>query len=304
MNTVAEMDGAAVAGVCDVDADAADQAAEAFDAAAYTDHHDLYDGEALDAAFVVVPPFAHDDQELAAVDAGLDLFVEKPLGLAAATAHEIRERIDAAGAVAAVGYQIRNEAATARALDLIEGRTVRLLEGYYRAGLPGVPWWRVQERSGGQLVEQATHVYDLLRLFGGEIETVSAYGGSRVVDEIDFSDAVAATVRHENGTVGSVVSSSATPEGDGTEEGRGLRILAEGCHLHLRGNRLDGTVDGEAVSFEGENDPDRDVVTEFVDAASDGDPDAVRCDYADACRTFEATLAAVESVETGRPVEP
>ncbi|MFB6217908.1 MAG: Gfo/Idh/MocA family protein [Halobacteriaceae archaeon] len=303
METLADRDDARIVGACDIDADTAEAAAADFGATAYTDHHELYDEEPLDAVFVVLPPFAHEDQELAAVDAGLDLFVEKPLALTRETARDIRDAIEDAGAVAAVGYQMRHNAATERALDIVSGRAVRLLEGYYRAGLPGVPWWRVRARSGGQVVEQATHVYDLARLFGGDVAEVSAYGGRRVVEEIDFPDAVTANLRHESGAVANVVSSSKTPEGDGTEEGRGIRILAEGCRLHLHGNTLEGTADGDRVAFEGENDPDEDVVGAFVEASAAGDPGAVGCDYADAYRTFEATLAVTESIDSGAPVE-
>jgi len=40
----------------------------------------------LDAVFVCLPPFAHDDQEIMAAERGLDLFVEKPLALSASKA--------------------------------------------------------------------------------------------------------------------------------------------------------------------------------------------------------------------------
>jgi predicted dehydrogenase len=303
METLDALDSAAVVGVCDIDEETAGEAAAAHDAAAYTDHHALYEEESLDAAFVVLPPFAHEDQELAAVDHGLDLFVEKPLALSTEKAHEIRDAIEEAGVVSAVGYQLRYAAAVERAAEILADRTVRMVEGYYKAGLPGVPWWRVYEQSGGQVVEQATHVYDLMRLFGGEIAEISAYGGRRVVEEIDFADAVSANLRFENGAVGSVASASSTPEGAGAERGRGARILAEDCNLHLQRNYLSGVVDGEEIEFDGQNDTDDDVVAGFVHAASEGDPGAVRCDYADACHTFEATLAVNESLESGDPVQ-
>jgi predicted dehydrogenase len=303
METIASLDGAEVVGVCDIDEETATAAAADLDAAAYTDHHELYEGETLDAAFVVLPPFAHEDQELAAAERGIDLFVEKPLALTRETAREIRDGIESAGVVSAVGYQMRHLPAVERALDILEGRDTRLVEGYYKGGLPGVPWWRVAAQSGGQVVEQATHVYDLLRLFGGEVEAVSAYGGNRVVEEVDFADAVSANLSFADGTVGNVASASATPEGENAERGRGARILADGCNLHLHRNELRGVVDGEQIEFVGDSDSDRRIVAEFVDAAAAGDPSAVRCDYADAYRTFDLTLAVTESLESGEPVD-
>ncbi len=302
LQTVEATPDSEVTAVCDVDQARVKEVATAFDATAYTDHEQLYESEErLDAVFVVIPPFAHTTQETMAAERGLDLFVEKPVALDAETAATVEQTIRANDVIGAVGYQHRYAAATERAQEILDGRTVGLVEGEYLSGVPGGPdhWWRSYEHSGGQIVEQATHIYDLLRLFGGPVDEVTAVGGHELVDTIDFEDVVAANTAHGTGTVGHVTSTSASPV-----HSSGVEIVAEGCYLSLSGNRLTGEVDGEEVDFTGENDSTRAAGEAFLEAVRTGEPSNVRSSYDDGRRTFELTLAVEKALETGGPVSP
>ena len=92
----ATADATAVA-VCDIDEDRAHEAAAPWNTLVFTDHEMMFAEMDFDAVFVCFPPFAHTDQELLAAEHGIDLFVEKPLGLEADYAHEIREVVQASG---------------------------------------------------------------------------------------------------------------------------------------------------------------------------------------------------------------
>lgn len=292
----------AITAICDVDEEQAESVAGEYDATAYTDHHDMYDAEELDAVFVVLPPFAHSDQELIAAREGIHLFVEKPLALTAETAREIEDAIEEAGIVAAVGYQNRYDDRIERARELLDGRQVGYVDASYRAGgPPPKDWWRTYEQSGGQPVEQSTHTFDMTRWLADDVEAVAAAGGQEIVtDVIDFPDSTAATLEHENGTVSNVTATCAAPS-----YGGGYEVVAEDCYLRIEDDRVVGTVDGEDFEYEAD---DSDSTTKeleaFVAACRDGDPDAVRSDYTDARRSLEVTLAVNESIETGERVDP
>jgi predicted dehydrogenase len=288
-----------VTAVCDVDEEVAARAAEPHGANVYGDHRELFADEELDALFVGLPPFVHTEQELMAAERGIHLFVEKPVALSLAKAREIEAAIDDAGVIAQVGYQRRYADALREAAAILDGRTVGMLDGFWKGGVPGTRWWREKDKSGGQVVEQATHIYDVVRYLGGEIETVSAYGANRIVDAVDFEDVVTASMRHEGGVVSHVGSSSAASDG-----GHGIEVIAEDAHLHLRGNSFTGRVDGETVEYEGENDPSVEQVESFVEAVETGDGSDVAAPYADAVKTLALTLAVEESMERGKPVVP
>src|SRR6266516_7255360 len=78
--TLAGFDDVQVVAVADPAVERAGRLAGEVGASAYDDWRPMLERERLDALYVCVPPFAHGPPELAAVEAGLPFFVEKPLG--------------------------------------------------------------------------------------------------------------------------------------------------------------------------------------------------------------------------------
>src|SRR5215207_6845065 len=156
-----------VAAVCDPQLDRA----AALCGTAYPDVHQMLDREPLDAVYVCVPPYAHGEPERAALARGLPLFVEKPLDLDLSTAEEQAAEIDAAGVPTATGFHWRYYDTVERAAELLADRPPRLVSASWLDRTPGSPWWAVRDCSGGQLMEQATHLFDLCRLLAGAVTT-------------------------------------------------------------------------------------------------------------------------------------
>ena len=73
----------------------------------YSNHHDLFENEKLDAVCIFIPPFAHTDAEIIAAQNGIHVFVEKPPALSMDKAHEICAAIQKAGVINAVGFNRR-----------------------------------------------------------------------------------------------------------------------------------------------------------------------------------------------------
>ncbi|WP_142859682.1 Gfo/Idh/MocA family protein [Salinigranum halophilum] len=309
LGTLADIDAADVTAICDVSAEAATAAAEEFGADVYTDHEEMLSNEDLDALFVAIPPFAHTTQETAGAEAGLDLFVEKPIALSGETAARVDEAIAEAQVRSQVGHMYRYSPAVEEAVDRIGDRDVALIDGHWVGGVPPSGWWGVKEKSGGQVVEQAAHVFDLVRYFGGDVDSVCAQGGKSVVgDDIDFEDAVSASMKHESGAVSHVSTSCASPD-----EHVALRLVGDGFHLELEFwfegedhpvslGRLTGTVDGEPIELEAEEDAWAREVRSFVETVGGGEGD-LRSPYDDARKTFELTLAVNEALDEENAVE-
>jgi predicted dehydrogenase len=286
-----------VVGVCSRTESSAREMAAPHDAAVYTDYEALYERERPDAVLVAIPPHAHDGHEAAAAERGIDLFVEKPLCLSRQYAREVADAVDEAGIVSQVGHQFRYADVVERAADVLEDRTVSQIEGRWIDGVAPLSWWPSKDTSGGQVVEQSTHVFDLLRHLAGDVADVSAYGGQRVVtDDIDFADASVAAMRHENGVVSQVSSTSASPAKDVS-----LEIVADGCRLELDlvAHTLTGTVDGESVEYRGDGTPYAAELGAFLGAVRSGDPSRPRSPYRDAARTFELTLDVDDALQDG-----
>ncbi|WP_459193604.1 Gfo/Idh/MocA family protein [Halosimplex sp. J119] len=291
---------AEIVGICDVDSDTAESAAERFDVPAFSDHHNLYAETDPDAVFVCLPPFAHEDQEIAAAEHGYDLFVEKPLALSAEKARSIRDAVEENDVLAQAGYDWRYSAGVERAREILADRTVGYVDGYWWGGVAGGEdhWWRHAEKSGGQVVEQATHIYDTVRYLAGDVERVTAAGSHRIEDAVDFSDATSATMTHENGAVSHVSTTCAAEDGK-----HGLEVVADGATIEVTEQAVSGTVDGEDIDESFDRNPYAAEVEAFVDAVATGDGAGLRSPYDDALETFELTLAVNESIENGEPVE-
>src|SRR5947209_14891728 len=169
-----EVEGAEIVALCDVSEERARAGAEQFGGVTYTDYRPMIERERLDALYVCVPPFAHEDAEILAARRGVHLFVEKPVALDLAKGLEVLAAIRAAGVLSSAGYTLRNFPATETARRYLAGREIAMITANRWGGMPGVPWWRVMEQSGGQLVEMTTHQVDLMRLFAGEVVEVHA----------------------------------------------------------------------------------------------------------------------------------
>lgn len=299
MEKVDAVDEASVTAVCDVDGDAARTAAEPRGAATYTDHGTLYDEERLDAVFVAIPPFAYDDQVTLAAERGVDVFVEKPVALRASHGRETRSVINDAGVVTGTGYVFRYDGITEKALELLDNRTIGLLAGRYWSGLLASSWGNELDLSGGEIVTRTTHLYDLVRYFGGEVDRVTAASTDRIATpEIDYPDATTATMEHENGTVSTVSSAVTSPKW--TAE---LDIVAENAHLHLdyTAQELTGSVDDEEIHYDLPIDRYGREVEGFLEAVRRNDPDHVRSDFADALRTLSLNWTVIDAAEDGNP---
>ncbi|WP_224270877.1 Gfo/Idh/MocA family protein [Haloprofundus salinisoli] len=294
--------------VADVDETRAREAAVPRDAEAYTDGVELIESESLDALVVAVPPFAHGEYERTAAEYSIDLFVEKPVDLTVDAARETARRVADSGILAQVGYVCRYAGITERALELLNGRRIGHIDSTYWVPAPDTGWWYERARSGGQIVEQSTHVYDLHRYLAGEVTSATGSGtDGLLVDAVDFQDATSVTLDHESGAVSHVSSTCGSP--DSRFE---VRIAAEDAYLELDyfGYTLSGTVDGEPVRYEADGDWYRREFEAFLRAAAGRDgvrTDTservdVRSTFDDAVETLELTLAAREAAETGERV--
>src|SRR5207244_6730886 len=90
----------------------------------YRDHRELLDSERLDAVVVCSPAGTHAQTVLDALDAGLHVFVEKPMCITLADADSIVAARDRAGRVVQVGTMKRYDPSYERMLaELPESRS-------------------------------------------------------------------------------------------------------------------------------------------------------------------------------------
>lgn len=302
LHALSQIEEATVVAFCDTDESRAQAAAARFQGRAYTDFEKMLKEEWLDALFVCLPPHAHVGQEELAAEKGLHLFIEKPVARTLERARAIEAAIQKAGIIASVGYHYRYYESTQRARERLQGLPIAMVVGYWNGGMPSVYWWRRHEMSGGQIIEQTTHIFDLARYLVGEIEEVYAYFAQRVmhqeVPETNVADVGVVALRFANGAVGTIMNTCLLQ----VPGKAGLEILTPQRMLEVSWGSLREVEPNRTEEYRSDENPYLNEDRIFLEAIQKGEASAIRSPYSDAVKTLAATLAADESARTGKPV--
>jgi predicted dehydrogenase/glycosyltransferase involved in cell wall biosynthesis len=296
-----QFDDVAIVAVADVDMARATEAAARFGARAFDDASAMLAAVDLDALYICVPPFAHGEPERLAIDHKLPFFVEKPVALDLGTAEDVAASVDRLGLVTAVGYHWRYLDTVDEVKALLSATPARLLSGYWLDSTPPPRWWWKKDASGGQMLEQTTHLVDLARYLVGDV--VRVYGQSGHIDRaafpgLDVATTSTAMLTFASGAIANFASTCLL----NWNHRVGLHLFGEGLAIELtdrdvmidigRGRPVRGT-GSDPVVLE-----DRD----FIDAVRGGE-NRIRCPYPAALETLRLALAIERSAVEGRAID-
>ncbi len=303
LRAISKVHDAKIVAIADIDGDRARAVAERYEAAAYETTEQMLDAEALDAAWVVTPPRFHAGPVTEIAKRGINVYVEKPVALNMADALSMERAVDDAGVIAAASYQIRHLDTVARVHDALASKDITMLNTRYYWSPPG-RWARDTAMSGGQIVEQATHLVDLMRYWAGEVKTVHAMYGNRALASVeDFNtwDANVVNLGFESGAVGSVASTYALFQG--VPDNVRIDIVVRELLIRFSYASLQIQSPWKSDEFEPTNNPDEAASAAFLHAVRTGDRSGVLAPLDDANRTLAVTLAANESARTGKVID-
>jgi len=295
MRVLAGFDDVRVVAIASRNPESGGRLAGAAGARVYPDYRSMLDDAELDAAFVCLPPYAAVEPALAVAELGIALFAEKPLGLDEDGPARVAASVHAHGLVSCVGYQWRYLEVVDRARELLAAHPARLVVGSWLGETPAAEWWIRRDQSGGQIVEQATHIFDLARYLVGEMEPTAAVG-RRVprpaYPDSDILDVTETSVRFASGAIGSFSTTSllAGPHSVG------LDIVSDGMALTVEvlDHRLSVRLGTETTTLAPASTFDSPYEMQdraFIDAIQ-GETNRIRSPYDDALLTHHVTLAA------------
>jgi predicted dehydrogenase len=303
LDNLANMTSADVVAFCDLQLERAEEAAKQWNnAKAYSDLNDMFDAQVLDAVYICLPPMAHGAVEETVVERGIPFLVEKPLGINREVPDSILAKIKEKNLITSVGYQWRYSQATQQAKEWLKDNTFGMALGYWLGGMPKVPWWRKQDGSGGQFVEQTTHITDLLRYLCGDITEVYAAYDQRVMkDKVEgttVSDVGTVTMKLANGGVATISNTCLLSRGH--KVGLDLYTRNGVIEIKLQGSKL--IQNGNIIERANEVSPGLLEDQAFIQSVQTGDASSILSSYADAVKTHHVTMAANESALTGKPI--
>jgi predicted dehydrogenase len=283
----------------------------------------------IDAVFIGVPPGSHgsvkapNSIEVDCATKGIHMLIEKPISCYPVDEVEhVAEAINKAeqekGLIVSVAYMFRYNRVVQKMKEIIDQNgPVRVFNGRYDcayANLNKEMWWDAS-RSGGPIVEQATHFCDLARYLVGDVRLNSVQALSikqtdplgklsklspnlqnleqRLPENNRIPRATAANWHYENGAIGTlthgVLLHGNKYEAELEVWGDGYRmVLIEPygkCKLSVR---LPDSETADLFEF-ADDDMYLNEDKTFLEAIVNKDPSAIQSRYADSLKTYALT---------------
>ncbi len=184
-------DGVIVA-VADPSAAARDRAAEQFGAAAqlFPGHRELIAGAAdVDAAFVTSPDHTHAEVAIDLLNAGIAVYLEKPLAIDVDAADAVLAAAADSGTPLYVGHNMRHMAVVQTMRDIIQRGEIGEVKAIWCRHFVGnggdyyfKDWHAERAKSNGLLLQKGAHDIDVIHwLAGGYSELVTGMGGAHAL---------------------------------------------------------------------------------------------------------------------------
>ena len=210
---------AEVVALCDVvkskaDALAADKAPGA---KVYTDYKKMLKSEDLDMVTVALPNYLHAPVAIAALKAGCNVLVEKPMAASEAECKRMLDTAKKCKKLLMVNQSQRRFAPHAKAKEILDsGIMGKILHVTAMFGHAGPEYWsptgkwffKRKEARFGAMADLGVHKADLVRyLTGKEVAEVSAYFETLEKKRTDVEDNFVSCLKFKDGTVGTLCAS-------------------------------------------------------------------------------------------------
>lgn len=170
--------------------------------------------DSIDIAFVCGPTGMHAELGTTLIEAGIHVFVEKPLALDFADARRMLDASIQRKRMLIVGYNLRfSQSLRALHAALLAGRIGRVLSARTEVG-QYLPDWRpgsdyrqtnsARSEFGGGVILELSHEIDYMRWLCGEITAVNAMSARRSDLEIDVDDTAELLLEFAGGQIGNI----------------------------------------------------------------------------------------------------
>jgi myo-inositol 2-dehydrogenase/D-chiro-inositol 1-dehydrogenase len=294
-----------LAGVLDVAPGRAEAFATEFATTAYQEVDALL--EACDAVYIGTPPMFHRDPAIAAAEAGVHIFCEKPLAVTVADARAIEAAVTRAGVFFQIGFHSRFIAGFMRMKELLDAGEIGDIYNFW---LNRVQWlahlapnWRTDPRFiCGMTIESLAHDFDVMRWMVGDPRSAIGLTNTSRPDLTGYDNIMTAMLPLRNGGMASFLSSWASHVFDldfGVIGTRGTVVLHNGV-VRWKG---EGMATEECVDFNALKNlpsPHQLETEHFIASLQEGRPPSVTVQ--DGVATLVISHAVLQSVSEQRMV--
>lgn len=156
------------------------------------DYRELLDRPDVNTAFILTPDHLHEEQAIAALEAGMDVFLEKPIAITIEGADRILRTAVKTGRKLYVGHNMRHMPFTMKMKELIDTGAIGEVKAAWCRHFVGYggyayfnDWHAERKNSTGLLLQKGAHDIDILHwLCGGTSRRVNAMGALSVYGNV------------------------------------------------------------------------------------------------------------------------
>ena len=147
---------------------------------------EFLESDAFSTVLVTTPDFTHKEIALAAIRAGKNVYLEKPMALTVRDAKEIVRAAKKASVLLQIGFVLRYTPFYQKVKEIVGsgvlGQIISIEAGEILSRMHGASymrrWHRKRENSGSFMLTKCSHDLDILNwLVGGKVARVSSFGG-------------------------------------------------------------------------------------------------------------------------------
>ncbi|HXT62293.1 MAG TPA: bi-domain-containing oxidoreductase [Pyrinomonadaceae bacterium] len=252
---------------------------------------------------IATRPATHGELATAALLAGKNVFVEKPLALNDDELERVMQAAAASGKPLMVGFNRRFAPLAGAARDFFTDRQLPLSINYrVNAGRISPNHWVQDPSEGGRIIGEVCHFIDLIHFLTGSLTTrVFAEAVANRNSETTNEDSVFVTLRLADGSNASI---AYLAEGDKALPKERIEIFGGGKSFVLDDFRSGTAYENgreKTTKLREQDKGQRDEVRTVMSVVLDGKPAAIS--LADLKTTTRATFRIRESLQTGLPVE-
>ncbi len=260
---------------------------------------EVFSNRAIQAVFIATRHDTHADLVIAALQAGKNVFVEKPLALERDSLNRIVEVHRRSGARLMVGFNRRFAPLALRARQAFASVPEPLVCNYrINAGLIPPDHWIQTAQGGGRILGEVCHFIDFLQFVIGAVpQKVSAECISSRSTKARNQDNLAITLKFANGSVGVITYLAC---GDRALPKERIEVFGAGKTFVINDFQTGEWYTGgacEKIKAPGKG--HREEVEAFLSSIADGAPSPMSLESMWA--TTEATFAILDALRTGLP---
>jgi predicted dehydrogenase len=175
-----------VVALCDINQDSLDMTnSYKIDWTTYTDYKELLKREDIEGVIIASPDYCHEEQAIAAFEAGKHVFLEKPIAITVDGAKRVLQKRDESGKTLLIGFVLRYNKIYKKMKEIIDSGIIGELKTAWILHSVGAgsdwyfhDWHGCMDNTGGLLLQKGSHDFDIINwVVNSKIKRIGAIGG-------------------------------------------------------------------------------------------------------------------------------